>query len=107
MGRVVRASPRPSGDRVQVRHGHGPTPSWIRRTRGALLRLALSRPAAVVVGLSLVLPAVATATRDYSWESWVTDGLGLILGATGAALAFTGFAGRRPDWVDPDEPVER
>lgn len=81
--------------------------SSIRRARGALLRLALSRPATVLVGLALLLPAAATATGDYTWESWVTDGLGLILGATGAALVFTGLAGRRPDWVDPDEPVER
>ena len=81
--------------------------SSIRRTRGALLRLALNRPATVLVGLALLLPAAATATGDYNWESWVTDGLGLILGATGAALVFTGLAGRRPDWVDPDEPVER
>lgn len=81
--------------------------TWIRRTRGVLLRLALSRPSAVAIGLALVVPAVTVATRDYPWESWVTDGLGLILGATGAALVFTGFAGRRPDWIDPDEPVER
>jgi hypothetical protein len=83
------------------------TVTWMRRIRGALLRLALSRPAAVTVGLALALPAAVVAVRDYPWESWVTDGLGLILGATGVALVFTGFAGRRPDWVDPDEPVDR
>ena len=81
--------------------------TWIRRIRGGLLRLALSRPAAGTVGLALALPAAAVTLRDYPWESWVTDGLGLILGATGVALVFTGFAGRRPDWVDPDEPVGR
>ena len=40
---------------------------------------------------------------DYRWETPVTDGLQLILGATGAALLFAGIGGRRPDWIDPED----
>ena len=29
-----------------------------------------------------------------------------IAGGTGAALLFTGLAGRRPDWIDPDDPID-
>ena len=79
----------------------------MRRTRGVLLRVALSRRPALVVGLVLLTPAAAIALGDYRWESWLTDGLGLIGGATGAALVLTGIAGRRADWIDPDDPVDR
>ena len=78
-----------------------------RRTRGVLLRLALSRTPALVVGLLLLVPATVIAVADYGWESWLTDGLGLIGGATGAALVVTGLTGRRPDWIDSDEPIDR
>ncbi len=81
--------------------------SRLRRTRGALLRLALRRTPALVGGLVLLVPATAIAVGDYRWESWVTDGLGLIGGATGAALLVTGLAGRQADWIDPDDPVGR
>ena len=78
-----------------------------RRARGALLRLALHRVTAVVAGLVLLLPAVALTVGDFAFESWVTDGVTLIAGGTGAALLLTSVAGRRPDWVDPDEPLDR
>jgi hypothetical protein len=77
-----------------------------RRARGALLRVALRRTSALVAGLVLLLPAVVVALGDYRWESWVSDGLGLIAGGTGAALLFTGLAGRRPDWIDPDDSID-
>ena len=79
----------------------------IRRARGVLLRVAVSRTRALVLGLLLLAPAAVIAVGDYGWESWLTDGLGLIGGATGAALVVTGLAGRQPDWIDPDEPIDR
>ena len=73
-----------------------------RRIRGWLLRLVLNRTASVLAGLALLGPALWLLVRDYSWETPVTDGLGLILGATGAALLVAGIRGRRPDWIVPD-----
>ncbi len=75
----------------------------MRRTRGMLLRLAMRRTPALVAGLVLLVPATVIAVGDYGWESWLTDGLGLIGVATGAALILTGLAGRRADWIDPDD----
>jgi len=46
-----------------------------------------------VVGLALFVPALAAALGDYRWESWITDGLSLILGGTGAALLLVGLGG--------------
>ncbi len=72
----------------------------MRRVRGILLRLAFRRPVALAVGAVLLAPALALVLDDYSWESWITDGLALVLGGTGAALVLTGIGGRRPDWID-------
>lgn len=71
-----------------------------KRARGALLRLALRRPVAVTVGLALAVPAAVVVIGEYVWESWMTDGLVLVLGATGVALIAAGLGGRRPDWVE-------
>ena len=71
--------------------------------RGMLLRLALRRRLAALVGLALLLPSLVLTWRDYSWESGMTDGLRLILSATGAALIFTAISGRQPDWIDPQD----
>jgi len=71
-----------------------------KRARGAILRLALRRPIAVTVGLLMAVPAAVVAIGDYRWESSMTDGLVLIVGATGVALVAAGLGGRRPDWVD-------
>ena len=79
----------------------------LRRTRGALLRVVLRRTPSLVAGLLLLIPVTVIALGDYAWESWVTQGLGLIVGATSAALVLAGLGGRRPDWIDPDEPTER
>lgn len=79
----------------------------IRRARGMLLRLALSRMPALVAGLALLVLAAVIVVGDYGWESWVTDGLGLLAAATGAALVLIALDGRQPDWIDPDESVER
>ena len=75
-------------------------PRSTRRVRGVLLRLALSRPVALFGGVMLVIPAIVLATGDFSWEGWMTDGRGLVLGGTGAALVLTGVSGRRPDWIE-------
>lgn len=73
-----------------------------RRVRGALLRLAFDRRVAVAAGLALVAPAAWLRWADHGWESWLSDGLGLLCGATGAALVAFALGGRRPDWIDPD-----
>lgn len=72
----------------------------IRRLRGALLRLAFNRPAALVAGLACAGAAIRLAAIDAPWESWVTDGIGLVAFATGAALILVALGGRRPDWVE-------
>lgn len=72
----------------------------LRRARGRCLRLAQARVAAGVVGTVLFLFSVSLLMLDFSWESWVSDGLGLVLGGTGAALIMTAISGRRPDWIE-------
>lgn len=71
-----------------------------RRLRGRLLRLVSNRPAAIAAGAGLAAPALMLLFDDYAWETGVTDGLTLVALATGAALVWTGIAGRRPDWYD-------
>ena len=73
---------------------------YLKRLRGSVLRFALKRPAAIVLGLMLVIPSVWLLIQDLSWESPATDGIGLILGATGVAFLLAGIGGRRPDWID-------
>ena len=75
-------------------------PPLIRRLRGGLLRLAFNRPAALVSGLVSAAGAVWLAAIDAPWESWVSDGIGLVAGATGAALILVALGGRRPDWEE-------
>ena len=72
----------------------------LKRVRGFLLRLVLKRRAAIVLGLLLIAPSVWLLAEDLSWESALTDGLGLVVGATGVALLFAGIGGRRPDWIE-------
>ena len=74
-----------------------------RRLRGWFIRLALNRPVSIVTGLTLLAPALWLFVGDYVWETAITDGLQLVLGATGAALLLAGIGGRRPDWIDPDD----
>ena len=75
-------------------------PATGKRLRGWFIRLALNRTLSITLGLLLLAPAVWLFVGDYRWETAVTDGLQLILGATGAALLFAGLGGRRPDWID-------
>jgi len=74
----------------------------LRRFRGRILRLARSRPAALVAGFLCVIPTVLVSQAEYIWENWITDGLSLVGLGTGAALILTAFVGRRPDWIEPD-----
>ena len=71
----------------------------LRRVRGALLRLVRRRLLASVIGAALFVPAVWFELGRYDAAWWV-EGLGLIAGATGAALLWTGVVGLRPDWTD-------
>ena len=71
----------------------------MRRVRGALLRLVRRRRLASVIGAALIALAIWLEFGWYDAASWV-EGLGLIAGATGAALLWTGVAGLRPDWTD-------
>jgi hypothetical protein len=74
-----------------------------KRVRGWFIRLVLNRTASIVLGLILVSPGLWLLVEDYRWETPATDGLGLILGATGAAVLLAGIGGRRPDWIDPTD----
>jgi hypothetical protein len=72
----------------------------LKRIRGSLLRLVLKRPVAIALGIALLCPSAWLLMRELPWESPATDGIGLILGATGAAFLLAGIGGRRPDWID-------
>jgi hypothetical protein len=71
----------------------------LRRARGALLRLARRRALSIAAGVVLLVP-VAWVALDGRLAGWWVDGLSVILGATGAALIWSGLTGPRPDWVD-------
>lgn len=75
---------------------------YLKRLRGSVLRFALKRPAAIALGLILLLPSAWLLIEDLAWESPVSDGIGLILGATGVAFLLAGIGGRRPDWIEPE-----
>jgi putative flippase GtrA len=72
----------------------------LKRLRGSLLRFLLKRRAAITLGLVLTLPAAWLLFEDLPWETPVTDGLALIVGATGVAFLLAGIGGRRPDWIE-------
>jgi hypothetical protein len=74
----------------------------LKRARGWLLRLVLKRPVAIVLGLVLVAPSAWLLLQDLPWETPVTDGFGLVMGATGVAFVLAGIGGRRPDWIEPE-----
>jgi hypothetical protein len=74
----------------------------LRRARGAILRIVRRRPLALAVGAALAAPAAWLQLRGGSGMWWL-DGLGLLLGATGAALLWTGLTGPRPDWVEGND----
>ena len=72
---------------------------FIRRARGAMLRLTRHRALAIAIGLALALPAgwIECFARDV--PGWL-EGLSLIAGATGIALVWTGATGAKADWIE-------
>jgi hypothetical protein len=58
------------------------------------------RAIAVLLGLILVAPAL-WLEFGRNLPSWA-GGAGLVLGATGVALIWTGLVGLRPDWIDAE-----
>ena len=74
--------------------------SRIRRLRGALLRFTQRRLLATISGIAIAAPGVILLFFDYIWETGITDGLALIVLATGLSLVLIGLIGRQPDWVD-------
>ena len=72
----------------------------MRRLRGALLRTVYARRAALAVGVVLVAAALWLWFGDYGWETGLTEGLALVLGATGVAFLVAGIQGRRGDWAE-------
>jgi hypothetical protein len=71
----------------------------LRRGRGLLLRFIRRRLLAAATGLALVVPA-AWIEWGSAGDSWWMSGVALVLGATGAALLWTGIAGVPPDYID-------
>ena len=70
----------------------------LRRFRGFLLRFVRRRVWAVGVGLVLLL--IAGWVEFGGYGPWWADGVALVVGATGVAIAWTGLTGHRPDWID-------
>ena len=75
----------------------------LRRARGFLLRAVFARGAGAIVGSILLGCSLLLLFSDYKWESWFSDGLSLVAGATGVALLVSAVGGRRPDWIDPTD----
>jgi hypothetical protein len=71
----------------------------LRRLRGALLRFIRRRPAAISLGLLLVVPSAWVELSGRA-SSWWMDGAALVAGATGAALIWTALTGAKSDWVE-------
>jgi hypothetical protein len=71
----------------------------LRRARGLILRLVRRRVPAVVVGSVLVV-AAGWVEWGMRVDAWWLEGLGLVAGATGFAILWTGLTGARPDWTE-------
>jgi hypothetical protein len=72
----------------------------MKRLRGALLRTVYARRAALAIGAALVAAAIWLWLGDYGWETALTEGFALVLGATGIAFLVAGLQGRRGDWAE-------
>jgi hypothetical protein len=71
----------------------------LRRARGVLLRFVRRRLSAIAAGAALIAIA-AWLELSGRYGAWWVDGLSLVLGATGAAVLWSGVAGVPPDWID-------
>jgi hypothetical protein len=71
----------------------------LRRARGLLLRFVRRRPVALLAGLALVAPA-GWVEFSGRFDAWWVQGVALVAGATGFALAWTALVGVTPDWID-------
>lgn len=71
----------------------------LRRVRGMVLRLVRRRRLATIIGLALVIPSAWIESSGRT-DRWWMEGLALVVGATGLALAWTGLTGAAPDWID-------
>jgi hypothetical protein len=74
----------------------------MRRARGALLRFARRRRASTGAGIALLVP-VAVLRFGVGDSPWWAEGLGVVVGASGLALLWTGLMGVRPDWEDGEK----
>ena len=72
----------------------------IRRLRGVLLRLVFHRPMAFCAGTLFLSAAVWISWGEYCWEDSLSDGLSMLMGATGVALILMALGGRQPDWEE-------
>jgi hypothetical protein len=59
----------------------------------------------IVLGFALAAPAAWMQLTRMTLPWWA-QGLGLIAGATGLALVWTGLTGARPDWIENPERIE-
>jgi hypothetical protein len=66
-----------------------------------MLRLVRRRVASCVVGFLLAAPGAWMEWRGANVAWWV-EGLGLVIGATGLALFWTGLTGVSPDWIEDE-----
>ena len=73
--------------------------STMRRLRGVILRLVRRRALSITIGLLLAVPA-AWVQLSGGYDEWWIEGLSLVVGATGIALAWTGLTGPSPDWLE-------
>ena len=72
----------------------------IRRLRGVLLRLVFHRPMALCAGTCFLSAAVWISWGEYHWEDSLSDGLSMLMGATGVALILMAIGGRQSDWQE-------
>jgi hypothetical protein len=75
----------------------------LKRLRGAALRLVRRRGLSIAIGAALIAPA-AWVEFFAANSVWWLDGLALVVGGTGIALAWTGITGASPDWIEDDGP---